>query len=301
MPSAVTQFSKAPVNIRIISSGLQRQVVRLPQDSPGAARALVVLADGDAVLADGSGETPISGPTLCWRTGPAGGSLMLEAGATGIVAEITDEAFARAVGDFFESAILQSLFAEEWDRSFTGARDHLSAIVENLTAMAGEIRQPRPGSAMMIIARLRIILVTVMRASGMEATGGAVHGEQRFHLQRFRQLVEAGFRAHRSVTDYARELGISADRLHAICTRELGKPPKALIAERVAREASIGLERSTLSIKQLSYALGFKDPAHFSHFFRRMVGVSPGRFRRMLASSARGSAGFEPPNFSDWP
>ncbi len=301
MLPAVTQFSKAPVTIRAVASGLQSQVVQLSRGAPAGMRALIVLHDGKVVLRDGAGERMISGPALCWRTRPAGGRLVLEAGATGMVVEISDEAFARAIGEFYESAVLQVLFSGDWERHLTGEREYLQVITENLAEIADEERNQRTGGAMMIIARLRVILVNILRASGAEAAGPAARGEQHGYLQRFRQLVEAGFRAHRTVADYARDLGVSPDRLHAICTRELGKSPKALIAERVAREAAIGLERSTLSIKQLGYALGFRDPAHFSHFFRRMVGVSPGRFRRMLVSSASGAAGFEPPNYADWP
>ena len=83
--------------------------------------------------------------------------------------------------------------------------------------------------------------------------------------------------------------------------RELDKTPKSLIAERLAREASLGLERSTLSIKQLSYSLGFRDPAHFSNFFRRMTGMTPGRFRKLMATASPDSDGFSPPSFADWP
>ena len=48
----------------------------------------------------------------------------------------------------------------------------------------------------------------------------------------------------------------------------------------------MALERSTLSIEQLSHSLGFRDPAHFSHFHKRMTGLAPGKFRKMLGSAA---------------
>jgi len=173
-------------------------------------------------------------------------------------------------------------------------------IRTNLEAVIEENGRPQPGTVMAIVAHLRIVLVQMMRISGLEEATGAGRGEDAHFLQRFRQLVEGHFRDHWPVARYARVLGITADRLHAICTRELGRNPKALIAERLAREAAMALERSTLSIEQLSHSLGFRDPAHFSHFHKRMTGLAPGKFRKMLGSAAN-TGEFSPPNFADWP
>ncbi len=113
-------------------------------------------------------------------------------------------------------------------------------------------------------------------------------------------LLEANFKAQWPVARYATHIGISHDRLHSLCTRKLGRTPKALIAERVAREAALALERSTLSLEQLSFVLGFRDPAHFSHFFKRMTGVAPGAYRRTVRAGT-GNRPASPTNFADWP
>src|SRR5690606_32266579 len=107
------------------------------------------------------------------------------------------------------------------------------------------------------------------------------------------------YRSRWPVARYAAELGITHDRLHAICRRCLEKPPKLLLEERLAREAVHGIERSALTIKQMSYALGFRDPAHFSNFFKRMTGLAPGEFRKRTNASV--TAGYPLPSFADWP
>jgi AraC-like DNA-binding protein len=109
------------------------------------------------------------------------------------------------------------------------------------------------------------------------------------------------FRSHWTVQQYAAALGISADRLHAICSSGIGKPPKALISERLAQEAAARLERSSLTIQQLGHSLGFSDPAHFSHFFRKMMGMPPNSYRRAVADAKYGVANAPPRNFADWP
>ena len=300
-PQSRIPFSKPQMHVRQMHSGLQRHYARFLKGAAAGSCMFAVLGDGEATLRNENEETTLFGPAMFWRCKSTDCQLELAAGASCIVAEISGEALARAIGNFFESGLLQSLFDNEWDRSFAVGDRILADVEEHLRAIAQEVRSQSVGGAMIVIARLRIILVNILRLSAVDRSVGLMHGETRNHLHRFRQLLEIGFRAHRSVAEYAGDLGISADRLHAVCTRELGRTPKALIDQRVAREASIGLERSTLSVKQLSYALGFRDPAHFSNFFKRMSGLSPSRYRHMLTLSTPEATASPLHNYADWP
>ena len=95
---------------------------------------------------------------------------------------------------------------------------------------------------------------------------------------------------------------MSPDRLHAICTRVLARSPRVLIQQRILHEAVTRLERSAISIKQLAFVLGFKDTAYFNRFFRRQLGMPPGRYRRDIGR--RDAAQRPRPlsfTFADWP
>ena len=46
------------------------------------------------------------------------------------------------------------------------------------------------------------------------------------------------------------------------------------------------LSERTLSVSDVSAAVGYRDPSHFAALFRREFGVSPGEFRRSLQASA---------------
>lgn len=295
------QFTHLPVYLNRVDGGLQRRIETLKRGLGSDARILFLLSDGEASIEGCGGRAVMSGPSIAWRHTAGDFRLIMEAGSTGYVAEIAEETLARAIGDFFESATMHTLFDRDWTRSFDDDEQAHGSVMERLDSILDELTGPQAATGMMIVAHLRIILVTILRASGVDEVATATRGNNAHYLQRFRQLLEAGFRAHHPVSHYAQELGITHDRLHAICMRELDKTPKSLIAERLAREAALGLERSTLSVKQLSYSLGFKDPAHFSNFFRRMTGLTPGRFRRLTAATNPESGEFSPPNFADWP
>ena len=115
--------------------------------------------------------------------------------------------------------------------------------------------------------------------------------------QRFRQLVELHYRDNLSVEEFCRMLNVTRAHLHNACMRALGRPPQRLIHERLAVEARLRLRQSALPIEQVAYNLGFRDPAYFNRFFRRLTGVSPGAYRKAV----RVSPPKEQTSFEAWP
>ncbi len=297
MPESI--LTKARLFAREIGSGLHRTVWRPWSTGGQPMRGLIFVSDGKAEIVNGDEALSFEAPAVFWLSRSSGRRVVLDAGTTGYVAEIADDMVARAAGDFSETARLR--FVIDSDHCLSLEPRHDAALTSSLATIVAELQTPQIGSEMMIIAQLRIILVTIMRLSGVEDPHSDKSGSGAYFLHQFRRLVEINFRAHWPISRYARLIGISHDRLHAICRRELRKTPKALVAERLAREAGLSLERSTLTIEQLSHSLGFRDPAHFSHFFKRMTGVTPGAFRKMMARAASDGAAASPANFGDWP
>jgi AraC family transcriptional activator of pobA len=289
----------APLVVQRIDSRLDETVWRLAGD-PGPARGFVLLDDGEGWLeAASAGREELAAPALRWLAHPGGLRFRARAGSAGYAGTVS-EAFLSEVGAGYPDASLLGFIAGQ-DHHITRlaggeSRYDLTAI---FAALHAELQAEAPGAAIMLAAQVRILLVAMLRLSDLEVPLAGSGADGRFLMQ-FRELLESNFRAHWPVSRYAERIGISPDRLHSLCTRRLGRTPRALIAERVAREATLGLERSTMSLEQLSYSLGFRDPAHFSHFFKRVVGTSPGAHRRRALDTGREP---QPPpvTFADWP
>lgn len=269
---------------------------------PGAlARRIVLMTDGAVEAESGGNRFAIVAPALVWLGSMTPGRLRTEAGATGFHGWVNDMTLVAAIGDQPESVNLRYLAERDFALSLAGHGEQTLLAERCFDDILSELRQSHDGSALVLSALLRILLVTMLRVSAGEAFPAPGTGEKANLLQRFRRLVEMNFRSHWTVAQYAAALGISNDRLHAICTDGIGKPPKALISERLAQEAAARLERSSLTIQQLGHSLGFSDPAHFSHFFRKMMGMPPNSYRRAVADSKSGAANAPPRNFADWP
>lgn len=143
---------------------------------------------------------------------------------------------------------------------------YLAAAVDHL---ALEVRPDAPGSTPEVHAALLTALLARMPAG---PPAGRVDGL----VDRFRSAVDAGFRRHRDVRHYARELGYVERTLTRKVVAATGRTAKAVIEERVVLEAKRLLVHHRLSAAECSADLGFSDPSAFSVFFRRVTGLRPG-------------------------
>lgn len=175
-------------------------------------------------------------------------------------------------------------------------------VSRSIAAIAIEIATPaRSGAASIISSELTLCMLRFWRLIAAE-TELETEGGSADILNRFRRLVEERYHQQLRVSDYARLMGVTADRLHALCTRVLRRSPSALIQQRVVQEAVARLESSNATVKQIAFALGFKDTAYFSRFFRKHAGASPAAWRRSAASRGNlGRAAKASLNFADWP
>ena len=95
----------------------------------------------------------------------------------------------------------------------------------------------------------------------------------------FRLAVEKHFRTTTSVSDYAKQLHVTADHLGAVIRSHTGRTPSDIIRDRLLLEAKRLLIHTSMNISEIAYALNFEDPAYFGRFFRRLMHRTPGDFR----------------------
>ncbi|WP_127125288.1 helix-turn-helix domain-containing protein [Pseudoflavitalea rhizosphaerae] len=101
-------------------------------------------------------------------------------------------------------------------------------------------------------------------------------------LQRYLSLVEQHFREEKSVAFYAGLLHITPNYLNILCKRQFQVSAMFFIQKRVTLEAKRMILSTDMSLKEIAFELGFKDPAYFSNFFRAQTGSSPRGFKREL-------------------
>ena len=96
--------------------------------------------------------------------------------------------------------------------------------------------------------------------------------------------VEANIGSNIRTSDLARVVRLSRGHFFRAFRDSFGQSPMAYV---VKRRVSLGQElmrNSRASLSQISLACGMCDQAHFTRVFHRIVGVSPGLWRREFAT-----------------
>lgn len=83
----------------------------------------------------------------------------------------------------------------------------------------------------------------------------------------------------RSAKDFAAQLNIHPNHLNRAIKRTTGKTTTLHIAERLVTEAIALLKHTNWNIAEISYTLGFEEPAHFTNFFKKQTKLAPKYYR----------------------
>ncbi|WP_092037863.1 helix-turn-helix domain-containing protein [Methylobacterium pseudosasicola] len=153
----------------------------------------------------------------------------------------------------------------------------LDAAIEALWAEQSRVAPARSAA---VAARLTLLLIEM--AQLMDEAGAGVPTQlaaQTRIVARFRREIETSFRTGIDLKTYCDRLGTTPGRLRAACRSVAETTPGQLITDRIVLEAKRGLRYSTLPVSEIAYALGFQDPAYFSRYFARVVGMPPSAFR----------------------
>jgi len=132
----------------------------------------------------------------------------------------------------------------------------------------------------MLLKRLIIICTRLAKEQHIVQK---LDNEQVDIIRKFNVLVDMHYKTKRKVSDYADMLFKSPKTLSNLFAIYNQKSPQQIILERLALEAKRLINYTDKQNQEIAYELGFNDPAHFSRFFKKMIGQSPTKYRENLA------------------
>ena len=157
-------------------------------------------------------------------------------------------------------------------------RGDIFRIAEVFTEIQREFNAAEMNAAEVVRAWLRILFARVLRLLG-QSRPFAQPSRQSVLARQFHLAVERGFRQERALTDYARELDVTANHLNDVVRAETGRSAGSIVRQRRLLDAQRLLSHSDLTVSEIGYQTGFPDPSYFVRFFRREMGKTPAAFR----------------------
>lgn len=151
--------------------------------------------------------------------------------------------------------------------------------MQTLRRIGDEFEHRRSGRNELLAAYVAQALRLTARISheGDVAQVPAEESERRMEM--LNGLIRQHFRAHKPVSFYAGELGLSLTHLNRITRAMTGRTAHDLIAAKLLEEAKRELVFSFASAQEIGLRLGFADPAYFSRFFLKQTGETPRAWR----------------------
>jgi AraC family transcriptional regulator len=109
------------------------------------------------------------------------------------------------------------------------------------------------------------------------ARGGLAPWQQR----RAEEFLSANIDGDVGLADLAKECGLSVSYFTRAFRQATGTPPHRWLVERRVDKAKGRLRESSMQLSEIAFDCGFADQSHFTRTFTRVVGMSPGAWRRM--------------------
>lgn len=235
----------------------------------------ISLLSGDCRMMHDFRETEASGETLFFLSPGQVHTMRPGKNICGTILSFTREFAEHPPGILTDLPILQPDDATPWLKLDADSAAIAHALFDE---MLTEFTASQPHADEVL--RSLLILLLIKSSRWRDHSPGEIGvGKSARLIRRFHQLVEIHFLDWQSLTPYARQLGITANHLNDVIKEATGTSAGAHIRSRKLLDAKRLLLHSSLSISEIGYRLGFKDPSYFSRFFRRYEASTPATFR----------------------
>ena len=193
------------------------------------------------------------------------------------ISEAKFDAFLKNGQPFFSSFDQLSLFTFEPQASSFGE------LIRLKNHILEELVEQDKSSELSLNLLFQLFLLGLYRFQKVEAKAALqVDNRTLNHFRTFKKLIKLHISEERKVKFYAQKMNLSMVHLNRICKATTNQTALQIIHDQLLSEAKKFLSGSSYSVAEIAYFLGFKDPSHFSKFFKKKEGITALGFRKGL-------------------
>lgn len=156
-----------------------------------------------------------------------------------------------------------------------------NGILQIATGIENEILNVNDKYSLKLVRSLIHILITIIHRVKSKGHNKLQLNKYVNEFIRFQNLLEQDYTKTKKVFDYATKLGFSTKKLNTIVKFVTNKTAKEFIDETVMVKAKSLLMHSTLSVKEIAFKVGFKDPTNLYKYFKKHANFTPEEFRKI--------------------
>jgi AraC-like DNA-binding protein len=161
------------------------------------------------------------------------------------------------------------------------ARPWLESILD---LIAAEATTPRAGSEILINRLTEALLIQVIRVHLANAAPSWLAGLRDPQVATALGLLHRQLQRRWTLDRLAAEVGMSRSAFAARFRALVGEPPLHYLTRWRMQVAANQLQEGRLALVEIARSVGYQSEASFSKGFKRLLGVSPGSYRRRYHS-----------------
>ena len=147
-----------------------------------------------------------------------------------------------------------------------------------LARIDAEGSQRRPGrETMQRLVLVELLLVVSRSIQAGLGTGNVGHA--RFRIEEAVGYIRDRYAEELSLPDIASHFGLNASYFSRLFTRHTGTHVFEYLNTLRIQKSCLLLKRSSLSIVEIAFSVGYNNLSHFNRYFRRVMGMTPREFR----------------------
>jgi AraC family transcriptional regulator len=194
---------------------------------------------------------------------------------------------------FFAFAIEESFVTEIWRKAFDGTGDCFigtsigveDPVIGRLAALGRiELNEGGADGRLYLEGLASALAVRLLRSSGLSRRSPIPHkgGLAPRQIRRVLEYIEAHLTDELGLVELAAIVELSPHYFGEAFRISTGRSPHRYVMERRIEWARALLRDEDRPIRDIAYAAGFSSQSHFTANFRRVTGVTPGRYRQSL-------------------
>jgi len=193
--------------------------------------------------------------------------------------------FVLALDEVFVTEISQTAFNQADNfaiRISIGVQD---PVIGRLGALGRrELSEGGPGGRLYLEGLAAMLTVHLLRSYGSPERSPIPHrgGLAPRQVRRVLDYIDAHLTDELGLVELAAIAGLSPHHFVEAFKISIGKPPHRFVTEKRVQRALELLRGDDRSIAEIAHVVGFSSQSHLTMNFRRVTGLTPGRFRRSL-------------------